>query len=81
MIGNKVDILTGSSFSHNPLSQITVAADNPKYRDMDGKGVYTKDGKELIFGTTSGIIASGTEKAKELAFSGRGLEHVIIPAS
>lgn len=80
-IGKNVSLLSSTAFSYNPLTQITVVADNSSYRDIDGEGVYTKDGKTLVLGTTNGIIAFGTEVIKSSSFVGMGIEHIIIPDS
>lgn len=80
-IGKNVMSIGDAPLIDNPLAQITVAADNSSYGDIEGKGVYTKDGKTLVIGTTNGIIASGTEVIKSSSFKGMGIEHIIIPDS
>ncbi|MFD0961580.1 leucine-rich repeat protein [Paenibacillus chungangensis] len=81
-IGKDVQNLTADPFSHNPLENITVDENNSAYKDLDGKGMYTKDGQTLVIGTINGGIEEGTTEIGQVAFYGRGLEgNLSIPNS
>jgi len=67
------------AFAYNPLVQITVDEENAVYKDIDRKGLYTKDGKTLVQGTISGDIHSDTEEIGDSAFRGIGLTEADIP--
>ncbi|MEH7223249.1 leucine-rich repeat protein, partial [Bacillus sp. JJ1566] len=70
------------AFGKNPLQTIKVDTDHPNFKDIDGKGMYTKDGKQLIIGTASGEVAEGTESIRYDAFiSTKGLTKLVIPSS
>ena len=65
------------------LTNITVAADNPAYKSVDGI-LYTKNGKTLVAcpGAKGGsiVVASGTEYIGEAAFyDNRNVESVTLP--
>ncbi len=70
---------TELAFVYNPLVKITVDEDNPVYKDIGQKGLYTKDGKTLVQGTISGDIHSDTEEIGNSAFMGIGLTEADIP--
>ena len=66
------------------LTNITVAADNPSYKDVDGI-VYTKDGRALVACPRARggdiAVASGTERIEQNAFYGNGyLTSVSLPS-
>lgn len=70
------------AFGKNPLQTIRVDSDNVNYKDIDGKGMYTKDGKQLLLGTSTGEVAEGTELIHSHAFYfTKGLTKVDIPSS
>lgn len=80
-IGKNVSTIGYHVFTHNPLESITVSGQNPYFKDVDGLGLYTKNGEEIIQGTLSGVIVEGTEKIFYSAFSNLGLEMIQFPES
>lgn len=77
----KVDTIGWRAFVNNPLETIEVHADNPSYKHIDNKGLYTKDGKEILLGISSMDIDSNTEIIGMNAFEGAGLSgDITIPA-
>src|SRR5690625_7048415 len=57
--------------------------DNTQFKDINKKGLYTKDGKTLIQGTKSGEIADVTKVVANRAFSTMDLQadNINIPNS
>jgi len=71
--------LSPSAFDGNYIDEILVEEENPFAKDINGKGLYSKDGKRLNLGTVSGKIEDGTEIIGRNAFKGRGLRSVNMP--
>lgn len=80
-IGKNVTNVGLYLFIHNPIAKITVDTDNPKYKDVNEQGLYTRDGKRLVLGTMSGEIANETEVIGRYAFTGLGVQNITIPTS
>lgn len=78
-IGKYVMSIGHAPFLKNPLEQIIVATDNQNYKGMNGKALYTTDGKRLIQGTRNGEIEDGTEVIGTSSFLGIGVDNITIP--
>lgn len=78
-----VEKIDDSAFRGSRFNRITVENSNDHFKDVDGKGLYTRDGKKIILGTTSGEIAPGTEEVGANAFINQlgNLSTVQLPKS
>lgn len=77
----KLEVIGNGAFIGNQLETISVHGENNHFKDINNKGLYTKDGKTLIQGTVSGKIAEGTEVINDEAFSSLGITSIDIPSS
>src|SRR5690625_1368277 len=73
-IPENVKSIMARPFAGNPLETIEVHQDNAHFKDIDGKGLYTEDGKTLIQGTQAGEIADETINIGLGAFAGVELD-------
>lgn len=68
-----------TAFNGNSLAKIKVGTENPFVKDEEGKGLYTKDGEEIVLGTTYGEIAQGTKRIGANAFKEKSLTNISLP--
>jgi len=69
------------AFIENPIEEIVVRGDNPYIKDINRQGLYSKNGKRLILGVTSGRIEKGTKIIAPCAFKRRGVRAINLPTS
>ena len=84
-IGKNVVSLDMSAFMMcDSIESIVISGENPAFSSPDGKNIYSKDGKTLLFVLENGesfTVADGVEKIDDVAFFGKtSLKTIYLPA-
>ena len=74
-----LEYISPSAFAFNPLTYISIDAENPNYFIENGN-IITNDSNTILIGT-NGVISNNIEGIADYAFSGRLITQVNIPNS